>query len=133
MKYMLDTNICIYAIKHNPQKVIEHLREHAPSDMCISSITYAELCHGVEKSQNKIRNKIALTVLLANIKIEPFDASSAENYGLVKAKLEKAGTPIGPLDTMIAGHAMSMGCTVVTNNTKDFSRVDGLIIEDWTI
>ena len=133
MKYMLDTNICIYAIKHKPERVIERLQEHDPADICISSITYAELYHGVEKSQAVDKNKIALAVLLSNIEIKDFDSRSAESYGKIRAQLEKAGTPIGPLDTMIAGHAMALGYTIVTNNTREFSRVDGLNLEDWTL
>lgn len=133
MKYMLDTNICIYAIKHKPEKVIERLQEHDPSDICISSITYAELYHGVEKSQAVDKNKIALAILLSNIEIKDFDTKAAESYGRIRAELEKAGTPIGPLDTMIAGHAMSLGYTVVTNNTREFSRVTDLNFEDWTL
>lgn len=133
MKYMLDTNICIYAIKHKPEKVIERLQEHDPSDICISSITYAELYHGVEKSQAVDKNKIALAILLSNIEIKDFDTKAAESYGRIRAELEKAGTPIGPLDTMIAGHAMSLGYTVVTNNTREFSRVTDLNLEDWTL
>lgn len=133
MKYMLDTNICIYAIKHKPEKVIERLQEHDPSDICISSITYAELYHGVEKSQAVDKNKIALAILLSNIEIKDFDTKAAESYGRIRAELEKAGTPIGPLDTMIAGHAMSLGYIVVTNNTREFSRVTDLNLEDWTL
>lgn len=133
MKYMLDTNICIYAIKHKPEKVIERLQEHDPSDICISSITYAELYHGVEKSQAVDKNRIALAILLSNIEIKDFDTKAAESYGRIRAELEKAGTPIGPLDTMIAGHAMSLGYTVVTNNTREFSRVTDLNLEDWTL
>ena len=133
MKYMLDTNICIYAIKHKPEKVIERLQEHDPSDICISSITYAELYHGVEKSQAVDKNKLALAILLSNIEIKDFDTKAAESYGWIRAELEKAGTPIGPLDTMIAGHAMSLGYTVVTNNTRELSRVTDLNLEDWTV
>lgn len=132
MRYMLDTNICIYAIKHKPEQVIMHLQEHDPADICISSVTYAELVHGVEKSKAVEKNRVALALLLANIEIMSFDSLAAESYGKVRADLEKVGTPIGPLDMMIAGHAKALGYTVVTNNVKEFGRVIGLKLENWT-
>ena len=132
MRYMLDTNICIYAIKHKPEQVFQWLQEHDPSEICISSVTYAELVHGVEKSRSVEKNRVALALLLANIEIMSFDSLAAESYGKVRADLEKAGTPIGPLDMMIAGHAKSLGYIVVTNNTKEFERVKGLKLENWT-
>ena len=132
MRYMLDTNICIYAIKHKPEQVFMRLQEHDPIDICISSVTYAELVHGVEKSKAIEKNRVALALLLANIKIMNFDSLAAEGYGKIRADLEKAGTPIGPLDMMIAGHAKALGYTVVTNNTKEFERVKGLKLENWS-
>jgi tRNA(fMet)-specific endonuclease VapC len=131
MKYMLDTNICIYSIKHKPEQVFRRLQEHDPSEMCISSVTYAELVHGVEKSQRIEKNRVALALLLANIEILNFDVGAAESYGKIRAELEKNGTPIGPLDMMIAGHAKSLGYTVITNNTKEFNRISGLKLENW--
>lgn len=132
MRYMLDTNICIYAIKHKPEQVFLKLQEHDPTEVCISSVTYAELVHGVEKSQAIEKNRLALTLLLANIEILDFNSCAAEEYGKIRAYLEKCGTPIGPLDMMIAGHAKSLGYTVVTNNTKEFNRIKGLKLENWT-
>ena len=129
--YMLDTNICVFAIKKRPEKVLSRLQSHKPSEICISSITYAELCHGVEKSQSKARNRLALTLFLSAISIVPFDQAAATEYGKVRAALEQRGTPIGPLDTQIAAHAKAMGITLVTNNTREFSRVEGLDVEDW--
>ena len=131
MRYMLDTNICIYAIKHMPREVIERLNEHNPNEICISSVTYAELIHGVEKSKAVEKNRTTLTLLLADIEILPFDTGAAEGYGEIRAELERKGTPIGPLDMMIAGHAKSLGYTVVTNNIKEFDRIDGLRLENW--
>lgn len=131
MKYMLDTNICIYAIKQRPEQVFIRLQEHDPEEICISSVTYAELVHGVEKSQAIEKNRLALALLLANIEIVSFDSLAAESYGKIRADLEKAGTPIGPLDMMIAGHARSLGYTIVTNNTKEFQRVRNLKLENW--
>ncbi len=131
MRYMLDTNICIYAIKHKPEKVLEEMGRHDPSDVCISAVTYAELIHGVEKSAAIEKNRLALSLLLANIEIFDFDAKAADCYGKIRAELEKKGSPIGPLDMMIAGHARSLEFTLVTNNMKEFSRVSGLRLENW--
>lgn len=132
MKYMLDTNICIYAIKHKPNSVIERFLSHDPEELCISAITYAELMHGVEKSMAVERNRIAMSLFLSPITILRFDELAAEEYGRIKAELEKKGTPIGPMDTLIASHAKSRGLIIVTNNTREFNRVIGLTVEDWT-
>ena len=131
MRYMLDTNICIYVIKHKPEKVFQKLQTIHPEDVCISSVTYAELVHGVEKSAAVEKNRLALSILLANMEILDFDVDAADCYGKIRAGLEKNGMPIGPLDMMIAGHAQSLGYTVVTNNVKEFSRVSALKIENW--
>ena len=128
---MLDTNICIYVIKHKPEKVLRKLQTIHPEDVCISSVTYAELVYGVEKSAAVEKNRLALSMLLANMEILDFDVDAADCYGKIRAGLEKKGTPIGPLDMMIAGHGQSLGYTVVTNNVKEFSRVADLKIEDW--
>lgn len=132
MRYMLDTNICIYAIKNDPAAVFQHLSEHDPSEICISSVTYSELSYGVEKSKAKARNRLALSVLLSNIEILDFDAHAAEEYGKIRADLESKGTPIGPMDNMIAGHAKSLGYVLVTNNVREFKRIKNLKIENWT-
>ena len=131
MRYMLDTNICIYVIKHKPETVFQKLQNTNPEDVCISSVTYAELVHGVEKSAAVEKNRLALSMLLANMDILDFDVDAADCYGKIRAVLEKKGTPIGPLDMMIAAHAQSLGYTVVTNNVKEFSRVSALRIENW--
>ena len=131
MRYMLDTNICIYVIKHKPETVFRKLQTIHPEDVCISSVTYAELVHGVEKSIAVEKNRLALSMLLANMEILDFDVDAADCYGKTRAGLEKKGTPIGPLDMMIAGHAQSLGYTIVTNNVKEFSRVAALKIENW--
>ena len=121
-----------YAIKNKPPEVIKNFLEHNPDDICISSITYAELMHGVEKSQDVERNRMAITLFLSSISILPFGAQAAEEYGKVRADLEKRGTPIGPMDELIAGHARSEHLTLVTNNTRKFFRVSDLEVEDWT-
>jgi Predicted nucleic acid-binding protein, contains PIN domain len=131
MRYMLDTNICIYVIKHKPVTVFQKLQNINPEDVCISSVTYAELVHGVEKSAAVEKNRLALSMLLANMEILDFDVDAADCYGKIRAALEKKGTPIGTLDMMIAAHAQSLGYTVVTNNVKEFSRVSALQIENW--
>ena len=132
MKYMLDTNICIYAIKHKPYTVIKKFLSHDPEELCISAITYAELMHGVEKSMAVERNRIAMSLFLSPITILQFDERAAEEYGRIKAELEKKGTPIDPMDTLIASHTKSRGLIIVTNNTREFNRVVGLTVEDWT-
>ncbi len=132
MKYMLDTNICIYAIKHKPDTVIRNFLSHDPEELCISTITYAELMHGVEKSMAVERNRIAMSLFLSPITILQFDERAAEEYGRIKTELEKKGTPIGLMDTLIASHAKSSGLIIVTNNTREFNRVVGLKVEDWT-
>ena len=134
MKYMLDTNICIYAIKHKPPEVIKNFLKHNPEDICVSSITYGELMHGVEKSQAVERNRAAITLFLSSISILPFDNYAAEESGKVRADLERKGTPIGPMDMLIAGHARSERLILVTNNTREFFGVEDLDleVEDWT-
>ena len=131
--YMLDTNICIFAIKNKPEAVLKRLTACDPSQICISAITYAELRHGVEKSQAKQRNDLALTLFLSAIDIIPFGSNAAEEYGRIRAYLESQGTPIGPMDMLIASHAKSLDMTVVTNNTREFKRIPNLKVEDWTI
>lgn len=131
MKYMLDTNICIFAMKKKSDNIIRNIITHDPDELCISSITYAELVHGVEKSQAVDKNRMALTLFLSNISIIPFGDKAAEMYGEVRAKLESKGTPIGPMDMLIAAHAKSMECIMVTNNMREFQRVEGLALEDW--
>ncbi len=132
MKYMLDTNICIYAIKHKTETVIKNFLSHVSEEICISAVTYAELMYGVEKSTAIEKNRIALSLFLSPLTILEFQASAAEEYGKVRAELESKGTPIGPMDLLIVGHARSEGLILVTNNTREFCRVEGLVVEDWT-
>lgn len=131
MRYMLDTNICIYVIKHKPESVFRKLKKIKPEDVCISSITYAELAYGVEKSVQPERNRLALSMMLSSIEIVAFDDAAADEYGEIRAGLERKGTLIGSLDMLIAAHARSLGCTLVTNNTKEFCRVEGLEVVNW--
>ena len=133
MKYMLDTNICIYCIKKKPPEVLNKFLQCNPDDICISSITYSELMHGIEKSQAVEKNRLALALFLSPIQILSFDVEAAEAYGKIRADLEKRGTPIGPMDMLIAGHAKAEKLVLVTNNTREFNRVNDLVVEDWTV
>ena len=107
------------------------LREVNPEDVCISSVTYAELVYGVEKSSAVEKNRIALSVMLSNIEIVDFDSKAADEYGKIRADLERKGIPIGPLDMLIAAHARSLGYMIVTNNVREFIRVEGLEVANW--
>lgn len=128
---MLDTNICIYTIKHKPESVVKKFYEEISNGLCISSITLAELWHGVEKSQNVYKNTAALTKFLTALSILPFDDYAALEYGNICADLQQKGTPIGTMDMLIAAHARSKKLTLVTNNTKEFERVVDLKLETW--
>ncbi len=131
MKYMLDTNICIYLIKHSSPNLLQKFLEKDPEDFCISVITYSELMYGVEKSQKKNESYIALMTFLANIKILDFNSKAADAYANIRAKLEKNGKPIGNMDQLIAAHALSRNLTIVTNNEREFIRVEKLKVENW--
>jgi len=132
MKLMLDTNICIYIIKQQPAKVLKHFLEYQVGDVGISTITLSELRYEVAKSRHVEKNSKALDEFVVPLEIVPFDEEAAQAYGDVRASLEKAGTPIGAMDMLIAAHAMSQGVTLVTNNTREFGRVPSLSIVDWT-
>lgn len=132
MSYMLDTNMCIYIIKRHPEAVLKKIVTIPPEEVCISSITLAELMYGVHKSQHQKKNKVALSNFLLPLEIMPFDEQVTDYYGRIRSYLEKNGTVIGPLDMMIAAHAQCLGVTLVTNNIKEFIRVPDLTIEDWS-
>lgn len=131
IQYMLDTNICIYIIKKKPMDVIERLKQRQISQVGISSITLSELEYGVAKSSKPEQNQIALTQFMAPIEILPYGDEAAQQYGKLRAFLERQGTPIGSLDLLISAHALSIGCILVTNNEKEFGRVPHLRIENW--
>ena len=131
MMFMLDTNICIYAIKNRPETVLQHLKEHLQDELCISAITLAELSHGVEKSAYPEKNAAALMQFLSILEVLPFDDLAAVEYGKICAALQRRGTPIGTMDMLIAGHARAEGAILVTNNTREFERVGGLTLENW--
>ncbi len=131
MKYMLDTNICIYIIKKKPVQVFLIFNALKVGDVCISSITLAELEYGVYKSQFPERNKLALANFLAPITILPFSDRASVYYGNIRADLEKRGQVIGAYDLLIAAHALSEGLILVTNNTNEFNRIPNLILKNW--
>jgi tRNA(fMet)-specific endonuclease VapC len=132
VKYLLDTNICVFVIRQKPHRVMHRFRQHNPDELGISTVTLAELRYGADKSRDPVKNHNALNAFLAPLEIADFDAIASEAYGKVRLDLESRGLPIGPLDTMIAAHALSLNVAVVTNNTSEFSRVTGLAVEDWT-
>ena len=132
MRYMLDTNICIYAIKKKPEKVIEQILNHCDDEFYISAMTYSELMYGAEKSELSDKNKVAINTLISNISILDFDSRAGNEYGKIRAQLEKDGKVIGSMDMLIAAHAISSNCILVTNNEREFERVKGLVIENWT-
>lgn len=129
--YMLDTNICIYAIKKKPEIVLKHLHDNLENGLAISVITLAELEHGVEKSAKPEKNALALMQFLSILNILSFDDRAAVEYGKLCAYLQKQGTPIGTMDMLIAAHAKAEGLTLVTNNIREFERVPGLKLENW--
>jgi tRNA(fMet)-specific endonuclease VapC len=133
MKYMLDTNICIYLIKQNPAKVLKHFKSHAIGDIGISSVTLAELRDGVSKSQHIEKNQQALDEFVLPLEIADFDETAAQEYGTIRAEIERAGKPIGSMDMLIGAHAHALGVTLVTNNTKEFKQIKNLKIVDWSI
>ena len=132
MKYILDTNICIFAIRNSNDNVLKKFHEHLDDELYISSITLAELMYGVEKSRKPEQNRNALLQFLTLIDIKEFSEKAAIEYGKTRAFLENQGTPIGPLDTLIAAHAVSENMILVTHNTKEFLRVPDLTVENWT-
>ncbi len=131
IQYMLDTDICIYIIKRKPADVIKRLMKSRISQIGISSITLSELEYGVEKSSKQEQNQVALAQFLAPMEILSYGDEAAQQYGRLRAFLEKQGTPIGSLDMLIAAHALSIDCILVTNNEKEFGRVPNLKIDNW--
>lgn len=130
MKYLLDTNICIYLINERPKLVFDRFRKEAVGSIGISAVSVAELWFGVAKTGSS-RNRIALEGFLLPLDTMPFDQAAAKVYGDIRSSLEKKGSPIGPLDTMIASHAISLETVLVTNNIREFKRVPGLQVENW--
>ena len=133
MKLLLDTNICIYIIKQQPVTVLQRFLEYQIGDIGISSITLAELRFGVAKSTQREKNAKALDEFIIPLEVVPYDEAAAHAYGDIRATLEKAGTPIGSMDMLIAAHAVSLGIPLVTNSTREFLRVPSVTLIDWTV
>jgi tRNA(fMet)-specific endonuclease VapC len=132
MKWMLDTDTCIAIIKGKPASVLKKLRGKSVGQVGISSITLGELAFGAAKSSRRDEAHAALTEFLLALEIASFDSDAAASYGQMRASLEKRGTRIGPLDRLIGAHAGALDVILVTHNTREFSRIDTLRLEDWT-
>lgn len=130
LKYMLDTSIAIYVIKRRPPEALATFNQHA-GQLCISSITVAELMHGVEKSARPDHNLRQVEDFTSRLTVLEYGNKAASHYGDIRAVLERKGAPVGVNDLHIAGHARSEGLTLVTNNMKEFERVEALRLENW--
>jgi len=129
--YMLDTNICIYVINRRPLEILEKFESLAHDSLCISVVTRAELQYGVEKSSNPGRNQRILDQFLLLLIEIPWHDKAAVQYGKIRKRLEENGSPIGNMDLLIAAHAVSENYILVTNNLREFGRVEGLVCENW--
>lgn len=130
LTHLLDTNTCIYIINRRPPHVAERFAEHPADAIGLSSITLAELRYGVSKS-GSAKNAAVLEAFIEPLEVLSYDAEATKHYGPLRAKLESLGKPIGAMDLLIAAHALSLGAILVTNNTKEFERVEGLKLENW--
>ncbi len=132
MPYLLDTNICIYAMKHHPG-VLRRMQQAKQDGLCISAIAAAELAFGVARSaaEHRERKQTSLERFLAAIPVQPWPSDAIWVYGQQRQALKQAGTPVGELDLLIAAHALAMNLILVTNNTREFERVEGLKLENW--
>ena len=131
MMFLIDTNICIYIMNDHPLEVIQKFRDIGVGNICISSITVSELQYGVCKSKQIKKNSKRLYEFLSPFEIISYDESAANCYGKIRSQLEKQGNIIGPLDMLIAAHALSENLTLITNNQKEFKRVKSLVVENW--
>lgn len=132
LRYMLDTTIVIYIIKHKPASLLTTFNEHTGA-LCISNITLAELLHGVEKSEQRARNLRRVEDFVSRLEVLDYQPKAAAHYGDIRADLERKGLPIGVNDLHIAAHARSEGLTLVTNNIREFERVSGLRVVNWLV
>jgi tRNA(fMet)-specific endonuclease VapC len=130
--YLLDTNVCIHLISRRNERVLARIQQHRPSQILISAITVAELEYGANKSKFRERGRKALAHFLTPFKIVPFDFIDGGIFGVIRAGLEKKGNVIGTYDMLLASQALRLKCVFVTNNTREFKRVPGLKLEDWT-
>jgi len=132
MNYLLDTNICVILIRKKSPLVLERLLQHSFTEIGVSTLTIAELQYGVAKSSDPVQNQEALDEFLIPFTFLAFDELSTVAYGKIRTRLEAQGTPIGAIDFLLAAQALSNQLTFVTNNVREFARVPGLRIEDWT-
>lgn len=132
-RYMLDTNIISYMLRGSSETAREKLSEHADDELCISSITYAELRYGVVHSSNPTRNQVALSLFLSGVEILAFDGEASEKYALIWHDLTNRGQLIGANDLLIAAHALAADAVLVTHNVREFERVEGLVVDDWCV
>jgi tRNA(fMet)-specific endonuclease VapC len=130
LRYMLDTNICIHVAKNYPPKLRERFNRLA-EQLCISSVTLAELCYGAEKSARRLQNIQAIEHFVGRLEILSFSPRAAAHHGQIRAELERRGRSVGPYDMLIAAHARAEGLTIVTNNIREFRRIPGMQIENW--
>jgi tRNA(fMet)-specific endonuclease VapC len=130
LRYLLDTNICIYVIKRRPESLLDRFNENA-SHLAISAITLAELLHGAEKSAQPQRTLSVVENFYSRLDVLDYGAKAAQHYGQIRSALERRGTPIGVNDLHIAAHARSEGLTLISNNLREFERVEGLLYENW--
>jgi tRNA(fMet)-specific endonuclease VapC len=132
MKYLIDTNICIYVMNKRPIDVIKRFKQFNPGEIGISTITVSELQYGVAKSTHRKENQHRLDEFIAPLEILVYDEIAARTYGDIRFQLEKRGKLIGPLDILIAAHALSQNLIMVTNNDREFKRIKNLEVENWT-
>ena len=132
-RFVLDTDICIYLLNRKPgyETILKHMDAHCYGEILLSAITLAELRYGIAASRRREANLSKLELFLAQFEVVPFNEIAAAAYGPIRAYLRERGTPIGPLDMLIGGHAKALGATLVTNNTAEFSRIPGLALVNW--
>jgi len=131
-RYMLDTDMCSYIIKEHPESVRQRFQTLAMEQLCVSVVTYAELIYGVERSSSKRINRPIIEDFVRHLDVLNWDTEAADQYGVIRAELEAAGTPIGAMDMMIAAHAKSIKAVLVTNNQKHFTKVKGMKVDNWS-
>ena len=131
VKYMLDTDCCVELLRGRAPRAVEKLAQLGLEDVCISAITVGELLAGAARSADSAANATRVVRFCASLQVVPFDERAAASYAKIRATLASRGAPIGPLDTLIAGHALALRTTLVTGNTREFGRIDGLAVENW--
>lgn len=129
--YLLDTDVCSYAMKRRHLALVERVRGFDPGELKVSSVTVFELAFGAQRSDRSDEIERVVRAFLSNVEVLPFDAAAAEEAGAVRAELVRRGRPIGAYDLLIAGHARSLGAVLITHNIREFARVEGLVIQDW--